>query len=306
MPGGDGVQGHRRISRPARPGCSCSPRTTRTRHRAARSTPGRPETAQGARRPALAAAVRAAARGETVLAATVAAKLVTSGPCRPAGRLTPRELDVLRCIAAGRSNPETGRLLFISETTVKSHVTRIFEKLFGQRPDGRRHRRDRPAASWHRRPRRLPHRIRPSVGLNGRASPGPQRQLTDDAAVPAQYLKVPTRSVSSAPGAAELFSDPTGVMAVGAGLCGRLGDGGDVVGDAGGAAGGLGGRAAHVVRRGGLFLDRSCRSLRHRTDRPEQYQALALLADGLPFTPRRTRRTPARTVPGSRCRTPSR
>ncbi|WP_327000522.1 response regulator transcription factor [Dactylosporangium sp. NBC_01737] len=76
----------------------------------------------------LTAAVRAAARGETVLAATVAAKLVTSvRGGRPA--LTPRELDVLRCIAAGRSNPETGRLLFISETTVKSHVTRIFEKL---------------------------------------------------------------------------------------------------------------------------------------------------------------------------------
>jgi DNA-binding NarL/FixJ family response regulator len=76
----------------------------------------------------LTAAVRASARGETVLAATVAAKLVTSvRGGRPA--LTPRELDVLRCIAAGRSNPETGRLLFISETTVKSHVTRIFEKL---------------------------------------------------------------------------------------------------------------------------------------------------------------------------------
>ncbi len=76
----------------------------------------------------LTSAVRAAARGETVLAATVAAKLVTSvRGGRPA--LTPRELEVLRCIAAGRSNPETGRLLFISETTVKSHVTRIFEKL---------------------------------------------------------------------------------------------------------------------------------------------------------------------------------
>lgn len=76
----------------------------------------------------LAAAVRSAARGETVLAASVAAKLVSSVRAgRPA--LTPRELEVLRCIAEGRSNPETGRLLFISETTVKSHVTRIFEKL---------------------------------------------------------------------------------------------------------------------------------------------------------------------------------
>jgi DNA-binding NarL/FixJ family response regulator len=36
---------------------------------------------------------------------------------------------VLRCIADGLSNPDIGRALFISEATVKSHVTRIFEKL---------------------------------------------------------------------------------------------------------------------------------------------------------------------------------
>jgi DNA-binding NarL/FixJ family response regulator len=75
----------------------------------------------------LTTAVRATARGETVLAARVAAKLV--GRARGAPELTPRELEVLRCIAIGMSNPETGRRLFISETTVKSHVMRIFEKL---------------------------------------------------------------------------------------------------------------------------------------------------------------------------------
>jgi DNA-binding NarL/FixJ family response regulator len=76
----------------------------------------------------LAEAVRSTARGQTVLSATVAAKLVASVRAgRPS--LTPREIEVLRCIADGRSNPETGRLLFISETTVKSHVTPIFEKL---------------------------------------------------------------------------------------------------------------------------------------------------------------------------------
>lgn len=42
--------------------------------------------------------------------------------------LTPRETEVLRCIARGLSNPDTGRQLYISEATVKSHVTRIFEK----------------------------------------------------------------------------------------------------------------------------------------------------------------------------------
>jgi len=74
-------------------------------------------------------AVRGAARGETVLAAPVAAKLATHvrGPGAPA--LTAREVQVLRCIAQGLSNPDTGRALFISEATVKSHVTRIFEKL---------------------------------------------------------------------------------------------------------------------------------------------------------------------------------
>jgi DNA-binding NarL/FixJ family response regulator len=77
----------------------------------------------------LAAAVRAAARGETVLAAPVAARLATHvrGAARPA--LTPREVQVLRAVARGLSNPDIGRELFIGEATVKSHVTRIFEKL---------------------------------------------------------------------------------------------------------------------------------------------------------------------------------
>ncbi len=76
----------------------------------------------------LAAAVRASARGETVLAAPVAAKLVN----RVRGgepQLSRRELQVLQSIADGMSNPEIGRQLFISEATVKSHVMRIFEKL---------------------------------------------------------------------------------------------------------------------------------------------------------------------------------
>jgi DNA-binding NarL/FixJ family response regulator len=64
-----------------------------------------------------------------VLAPPVAARLVTRvrGPAPPA--LTPREVDVLRCTARGLSNPDTGRELYISEATVKSHLTRIFEKL---------------------------------------------------------------------------------------------------------------------------------------------------------------------------------
>jgi two-component system, NarL family, response regulator len=43
--------------------------------------------------------------------------------------LTPRELDVLRLIAAGNPNKEIARQLFIAEETVKSHVTNILSKL---------------------------------------------------------------------------------------------------------------------------------------------------------------------------------
>jgi DNA-binding NarL/FixJ family response regulator len=75
----------------------------------------------------LAAAVQATARGETVLSAPVAAKLVSQARGGPA--LTERETEVLRRIARGLSNPEIGRELFISEATVKSHVMRIFGKL---------------------------------------------------------------------------------------------------------------------------------------------------------------------------------
>jgi DNA-binding NarL/FixJ family response regulator len=44
------------------------------------------------------------------------------------GELTPREADVLRLIAAGQSNREIARTLFVSEATVKTHVNRIFAK----------------------------------------------------------------------------------------------------------------------------------------------------------------------------------
>jgi DNA-binding NarL/FixJ family response regulator len=79
--------------------------------------------------PQLAEAVRAAARGETVLAPPVAARLVSHlrGPAAEAP--TAREVQVLAGVARGLTNAEIGRELFIGEATVKTHLLRVFAKL---------------------------------------------------------------------------------------------------------------------------------------------------------------------------------
>ncbi|MEU2348176.1 response regulator transcription factor [Modestobacter sp. NPDC049651] len=79
--------------------------------------------------PQLADAVRAAARGETVLAPPVAAKLVSRMRQPPAEAPTARELQVLGGVARGLTNAEIGRELFIGEATVKTHLLRVFAKL---------------------------------------------------------------------------------------------------------------------------------------------------------------------------------
>jgi DNA-binding NarL/FixJ family response regulator len=75
--------------------------------------------------------VRSVAGGQTVLAPVIAARLVqrVRQDAAPTPRLSARELDVLRLVAAGGSNPEIARSLFIGEATVKTHLLHVFDKL---------------------------------------------------------------------------------------------------------------------------------------------------------------------------------
>ena len=85
-------------------------------------------------------AVLAAARGESVLQPSVAAKVVARFARMPAGDepprpqplvvpLSERELEVVRLLAGGRSNREIAAALHLAEGTVKNHVTNVLGKL---------------------------------------------------------------------------------------------------------------------------------------------------------------------------------
>lgn len=85
----------------------------------------------------LVAAVKACAAGDATFGPTVLDRLVrtyiaqSAAPQSQPGmeRLTPREIDVLRAMARGLSNAEIGAELYLAETTVKTHVTRVLMKL---------------------------------------------------------------------------------------------------------------------------------------------------------------------------------
>lgn len=74
-------------------------------------------------------AVRAAARGESVLAPAVAARLMTRMRAPAEESLSAREIEVLQLVAKGNSNREIGKALHISTATVKTHLIHIFDKL---------------------------------------------------------------------------------------------------------------------------------------------------------------------------------
>lgn len=77
-------------------------------------------------------ALAAAARGHGVYSPEVARRLrgfFTAGPVSPFPMLSERERDVLDHMAAGRSNSEIARRLFLSEKTVRNYVSSIFAKL---------------------------------------------------------------------------------------------------------------------------------------------------------------------------------
>jgi DNA-binding NarL/FixJ family response regulator len=91
-----------------------------------------------ASREQLTGAVRAAAAGDTLLAPAITRRLIEDfchGPApgaaasTTAGRLSERELGVVRLVAQGLSNIEIAGKLYLSEATVKSHIARILAKL---------------------------------------------------------------------------------------------------------------------------------------------------------------------------------
>jgi DNA-binding NarL/FixJ family response regulator len=84
----------------------------------------------------LLAAIRTVAGGDALLSPTITKRVIKQfvripqpAPPKELDDLTDRELDVYRLIARGLSNAEIGQELYISDTTVKTHITHILQKL---------------------------------------------------------------------------------------------------------------------------------------------------------------------------------
>ncbi|WP_433545577.1 response regulator [Streptomyces sp. CA-294286] len=137
MPGGGGVAA---IAELSRRGLSCQVLVLTTYDTDTDTLPAIEAGATGyllkdAPRDELFSAVRAAAAGRTVLSPAVAARLVTQvrnprpAPAASASPLSAREREVLALVAKGTSNREIARILFVSEATVKTHLTHLYAKL---------------------------------------------------------------------------------------------------------------------------------------------------------------------------------
>ncbi|WP_369233150.1 response regulator [Streptomyces sp. R21] len=134
MPGGGGVEA---IARLTRDGARAKVLVLTTYDTDSDTLPAIEAGATGyllkdAPRDELFTAVRAAAQGRTVLSPAVASRLVSAvrAPGAPGNEsLSAREREVLALVAKGTSNREIARELFISEATVKTHLTHLYAKL---------------------------------------------------------------------------------------------------------------------------------------------------------------------------------
>ncbi|MFG3207430.1 response regulator [Streptomyces sp. NPDC048192] len=134
MPGGSGVEAIREL---ARRGARAKVLVLTTYDTDSDTLPAIEAGATGyllkdAPRDELFTAVRAAAEGRTVLSPAVASRLVHAvrAPRGPGAEpLSAREREVLALVARGTSNREIARELFISEATVKTHLTHLYAKL---------------------------------------------------------------------------------------------------------------------------------------------------------------------------------
>ncbi|MEU7059911.1 response regulator transcription factor [Streptomyces sp. NPDC046197] len=131
MPGGSGVDAIREL---ARRGARAKVLVLTTYDTDSDTLPAIEAGATGyllkdAPRDELFTAVRAAAEGRTVLSPAVASRLVSAVRAPGGEPLSAREREVLALVAKGTSNREIARELFISEATVKTHLTHLYAKL---------------------------------------------------------------------------------------------------------------------------------------------------------------------------------
>jgi DNA-binding NarL/FixJ family response regulator len=135
MPGGDGLDGTRMV-RALAPRCRVLMLTTYADEQAARLA-----LAEGAvgfllkdiPLESLLGAIRGAVQGHTLIDPSMAKSLLTTKEEDSPGELTPREREILRLVAEGYANREIAAALYLTEGTVKNHLSHIYAKLNAKR-----------------------------------------------------------------------------------------------------------------------------------------------------------------------------